>query len=168
MAEEQAKSSGLPKLVNDKFTKSFNAESTPRKWLLVDATDQSVGRLATQIASFLRGKHKPQFTPHGDAGDFVVVINAEKVQLRGNDKLGKKTYFKHTGYRGNLKSKSARDLLADDPIKVLEIAVFGMVPRGALGNQMMKSLKIYAGADHPHKAQKPEPVKIGNLGGHVR
>lgn len=159
MAEETVNKSGQ-KLVNVRPTKHFTPENTERKWLLVDAQGQSVGRISTLIANLLRGKHKPTFTSHADAGDFVVVINAAGVEFRGNDKVNKKVYYKHTGYPGGVKQRTAAEMLARKPEKVIELAVAGMIPAGALGNSMMKKLKVYAGAEHPHKAQKPEPVKL--------
>ncbi len=160
MAEEIAKPRKLPKLVNFRPTQHFRADTVERKWVLVDAQGQSVGRLASMIAAVLRGKNKPTFTPHADVGDFVVVVNADKVVLNGNDKVNKKMYYKHTSFYGHLKSRTAAQLLQLAPEKVIELAVFGMIPRGALGNQMMKKLKVYAGPEHPHKAQRPEPVKL--------
>jgi large subunit ribosomal protein L13 len=157
---ENTKPSGSNPIVNLRPTKHFTSETAERKWLLVDAQGRSVGRLATTIATLLRGKHKPTFTPHDDVGDFVVVVNAEKVRFQGNDKVNKKTYFKWTGFRGNMKRRSAAQMLDLAPATVLELAVAGMIPRGALGHQLMKKLKIYAGSEHPHKAQRPETVKL--------
>jgi large subunit ribosomal protein L13 len=147
-------------IVNLRATKHFKSTDHERKWLLVDAEGQSVGRLASRIAMILRGKHKPTYTTHDDVGDFVVVINADKVQLRGNDKVNKKMYFKWTGWRGNMKRRNAATMLELAPHKVLELAVGGMLPRGSLGSHQLKKLKIYRGAEHPHKAQKPEPFKV--------
>ena len=162
MAEENATSEGkgMEPLANVGATKSFRRDNTERKWLLVDAEGQSVGRLATQVATLLRGKHKPTFTPHDDVGDFVVIINASKAEFRGNEKAKKKIYFKHTGYLGNAKRRTGEEMMAKKPEKVIELAVWGMMPRGALANAQRKKLKIYAGAEHPHKAQNPEPVKM--------
>lgn len=159
MAEETA-NKGEQTLANVRPTKHFTRADAERKWLLVDAQGQSVGRLCTQIANLLRGKHKPTFTRHDDAGDFVVVINAAAVEFRGNEKAHKKTYYKYTGYTGNLKKRTATEMLERNPEMVVKLAVKGMVPRGALGNRMLKKLKVYAGPEHPHKAQKPEPVKL--------
>lgn len=156
MSEGDKKSGGMPAIVNDRPTKHWGRDRHERKWLQVDATGQTVGRLSTQIASLLRGKHKPTYTPFDDVGDFVVVINARDVVFRGNNKVGKKMYYKHTGFRGGLKSRTAQVMLNESPHKVLELAIRGMIPRGALGNRMMKKLKIYAGPEHPHKAQCPE------------
>ena len=130
-----------------------------RKWYLVDAEDQVLGRLATQVASVLRGKHKPTFATHVDTGDHVVVINAEKVHLTGR-KLTGKLYRWHTGYLGGLREVSAAKMLATHPERVIEWAVQGMLPKGRLGRAMAKKLKVYAGADHPHAAQKPEPMTV--------
>jgi large subunit ribosomal protein L13 len=159
MAEETVNKSGQ-KLVNVRPTKHFTPKNSDAKWLLVDAQGQSVGRISTLIANLLRGKHKPVFTAHDDAGDYVVVINAAGAEFRGNDKVHKKIYYKHTGYPGGVKQRTAAEMLAKKPEMVIELAVAGMIPAGALGNRMMKKLKVYAGAEHPHKAQKPEPVKL--------
>lgn len=160
MAEENNKG-GMEPLVNVRPTKHFSRDEAERKWLLIDAEGQRVGRLASRIASFLRGKHKPTFTPHADTGDFVVVINAEKAVFHGNDKINKKRYNKHTGYLGHMKKRSAAEMFERSPHKVIELAVDGMMPRGALAHQMMKKLKIYAGPEHPHRAQNPERVELG-------
>ncbi len=138
---------------------SFMAKKgeAPREWLLVDAQGKILGRLATRIAMALRGKHKPTFTPHTDAGDFVVVVNADKVQLTGQ-KWDKKVYYRHTGYMGGLKSTTARQLLKKKPEEVLRHAVRGMLPKNSLGRHLLKKLKIYAGAAHPHEAQQPKPL----------
>ena len=130
-----------------------------KKWYLVDAQDMVLGRLASQIALRLRGKHKPIFTPHADTGDFVVVINAEKVSLTGN-KWDKKMYYRHTGYLGGLKQISAKKLLEKKPDQVLYMAVKRMLPKNSLGRRQLKKLKIYAGSEHPHVAQNPQPIKM--------
>ena len=130
-----------------------------KKWFLVDAEDRVLGRLATQIAIRLRGKHKPVFTPHADTGDFVVVINAEKIALTGT-KLDKKVYYRHSGYIGGLKKITARRLLEEKPEEVLRLAVKRMLPKNSLGRRQLKKLKIYKGADHPHEAQQPEILEI--------
>ena len=130
-----------------------------KKWFLVDAEDRVLGRLATQIAIRLRGKHKPVFTPHTDTGDFVVVINAEKIALTGT-KLDKKVYYRHSGYIGGLKKITARRLLEEKPEEVLRLAVKRMLPKNSLGRRQLKKLKIYKGADHPHEAQQPEILEI--------
>jgi large subunit ribosomal protein L13 len=128
-----------------------------RKWFLLDAEGRVLGRLATQVATILRGKHKPTFSPHLDVGDHVVVINAEKVQLTGR-KMTEKTYRWHTGYIGGLREVSADKMIRTHPERVIEWAVQGMLPKGRLGRAMSKKLKVYRGADHPHAAQKPEPL----------
>ena len=130
-----------------------------REWYVVDATDLTLGRLATQIASVLRGKHKPEYTPHEDVGDFVVVINAEKVQVTGR-KLDQKMYYHHTGYPGGIKSITLRKQLQKHPERVIEHAVKGMLPHGPLGRRQLKKLKVYAGSEHPHQAQLPKPMPI--------
>ncbi|MFC1866732.1 50S ribosomal protein L13 [Thermodesulfobacteriota bacterium] len=130
-----------------------------KKWYLVDAEDRILGRLASQIAIRLRGKHKPIFTPHADTGDFIVVINAEKVALTGS-KLDNKIYYRHTGYVGGLKQISARKLLEKKPDEVIRLAVKRMLPKNSLGRRQLKKLKIYAGSDHPHQAQGPEKLDI--------
>lgn len=130
-----------------------------KKWFLVDAKDRVLGRLATQIAIRLRGKHKPVFTPHADTGDFIVVINAEKIALTGT-KLDKKVYYRHSGYIGGLKKITARRLLEKKPEEVLRLAVKRMLPKNSLGRRQLKKLKIYKGADHPHEAQQPEILEI--------
>ena len=128
-----------------------------RNWLLVDAEGQTLGRLATQIADALRGKRKPTYTPHVDTGDFVVVINAEKIAVTG-DKLHEKLYYRHSGYPGGLKKRTLGEMLERRPEEVIRKAVKGMLPRNRLGVQMLRKLKVYAGPEHPHQAQKPEPL----------
>jgi len=130
-----------------------------KKWFLVDAENRILGRLATQIAIRLRGKHKPVFTPHADTGDFVVVINAEKITLTGS-KLDKKVYYRHSGYIGGLKKMTARRLMEEKPEEVLRLAVKRMLPKNSLGRRQLKKLKIYKGTDHPHQAQNPEVLEI--------
>ena len=141
-------------------TKHYTRRTSDRNWLLIDAEGQSVGRLATVISSLLRGKHKPTYTPHDDVGDFVVVVNADKVEFRGNDKAAKKKYYKHTPWFGHLKERTAVEMLERSPELVLQKAVYGMIANGALCNRMMKKLKLYAGPDHPHKAQNPQPFPV--------
>jgi len=131
----------------------------PQRWFVVDAADQVVGRLAVQIATVLRGKHRPEYTPHVDTGEFVVVVNAEKIRFTGN-KMQTKTYAAYSHYPGGLKVVSARDLLATHPERILEAAVRRMLPRNKLGRQQMTKLKIYAGPNHPHQAQKPVEFKV--------
>ena len=130
-----------------------------KKWYLVDAEDKILGRLATQIATRLRGKHKPIFTPHADTGDFVVVVNAEKVALSGK-KWDKKIYYRHSGYIGALKEITARKLLEKKPEDVLRFAVRGMLPKNSLGRRQLKKLKIYVGPENPHEAQQFEALEI--------
>lgn len=130
-----------------------------RKWYLVDATDKTLGRLSSKIASMLRGKHKPIFTPHVDCGDYVVVIHAEKVKVTGK-KLEDKEYKRHSGYPGGLKTVTLEKMLEDKPEDVMIHAVKGMLPKGKLGRQMLKKLRVYKGAEHDHSAQKPEKLEI--------
>jgi len=131
------------------------AEEVDRKWYVVDAADQTLGRLASEVAAILRGKHKPIYTPHVDTGDFVIVINAEKIKLTG-DKLNQKMYRHHSGYPGGLKEMDYRTLLQKKPEKAIELAVKGMLPHNRLGDKMYRKLKVYKGSEHPHQAQKPE------------
>lgn len=141
--------------------KTFSAKpaEVKRDWLLVDAKDKTLGRLATEIATRLRGKHKPIYTPHVDTGDYIVVINADKVRATGN-KMWDKTYYRHTGYPGGIKSVTMAQQLEKHPERVLESAVRGMMPKNPLGRAMFKKLKVYAGAEHPHAAQQPTAVEI--------
>ncbi len=140
-------------------TVSAKESEVERHWYVVDATDQSLGRLASKVASVLRGKHRPDFTPHADAGDFVVVINAEKVKLTGK-KLTDKRWYHHSGYPGGLYSEAYGDLLARKPAFVIEKAVKGMLPKTSLGRKCFRKLKVYAGPTHPHAAQKPQPYEL--------
>ena len=126
-----------------------------KKWLVIDASGKTLGRLATEVARLLRGKHKPTYTPNVDTGDYVIVLNASEMVLTGN-KLDQKMYRYHTGYAGGLKETTYRNLMAKNPEKALEVAVKGMLPKNSLGRQMFKKLKVYAGAEHDHAAQKPE------------
>lgn len=130
-----------------------------REWLLIDATDVTLGRLATKVATILRGKHKPQYTPHVDTGDFVIVTNASKVKLTGT-KAEKKTYYRHSGYVGGLKSETFAEAMAKHPERVVERAVQGMLPKNTLGHQQALKLKVYAGPEHPHAAQNPREIKL--------
>ena len=130
-----------------------------RNWVLVDAAGLTLGRLATQLADILRGKRKPQYTPHVDVGDFVVVINAEKIAVTGNKRADKR-YYRHSGYPGGLKSRTLGDMLERRPEEVIRKAVRGMLPRNRLARKQLTKLKIYAGPDHPHAAQQPEPLEI--------
>lgn len=129
------------------------------KWFIVDATDKTLGRMAAEVAKVLRGKHKPTFTPHMDTGDHVIVINAEKVKLTGK-KLVQKIYFRHSGYLGGATYTKAGELLRKNPVKMVELAIGGMIPKNRLGSQIYTKLHVYAGAEHPHEAQKPEVLEI--------
>ena len=141
--------------------KTFSAkpESVERDWYVVDATDKTLGRLATEIARRLRGKHKPVYTPHVDTGDFVVVINADKVRVTGNKAKGK-IYYSHSGFPGALKAMPFEKLLVKAPERVVQLAVKGMLPKSPLGRTMFKKLKVYAGTEHPHGAQKPQTLQL--------
>jgi large subunit ribosomal protein L13 len=130
-----------------------------REWVLIDATDQILGRLATQIAFRLRGKHKPIFTPHLDTGDFVIVVNADKIMLTGN-KWAQKTYYRHSGYMGGLKTITAKKLLEKSPERILWFAVRGMLPKNRLGRALLGKLKVYSGSKHPHEAQMPVTLTL--------
>ncbi|MCS7221624.1 MAG: 50S ribosomal protein L13 [Anaerolineae bacterium] len=143
--------------------RTFNAKPTEirREWYVVDATGKTLGRLASEIAKILRGKHKPIYTPHVDCGDFVIVVNADKVRVTGR-KLDEKMYYRHSGYPGGLKSFSLREMLARRPERVIELAVRGMLPKNRLGRRMIKKLKVYAAPTHPHQAQQPKPLELGS------
>ena len=140
-------------------TFSAKAEEINREWFLVDAEGKTLGRMASEIALRLRGKHKPEVTPHVDTGDYIVVVNADKVAVTGN-KLNDKMYHHHTGYVGNLKSINLKDMMAKHPERVIEKAVKGMLPKNTLGRQMYRKLKVYAGPAHPHEAQEPKALEI--------
>ncbi len=140
-------------------TVSAKPAEVRREWYVVDAEGKTLGRLATEIARRLKGKHKPIFTPHVDTGDYIVVVNAGKVRVTGN-KLRDKMYYRHTGYVGNMKSISLEKLLAKAPERVIETAVKGMLPRNPLGRSMMRKLRVFGGPDHPHQAQQPQPLEI--------
>lgn len=140
-------------------TLSAKPESVKRDWYVVDAAGKTLGRLSSEIASRLRGKHKPEFTPHVDTGDYIVVVNAEKIAVTGK-KTTDKFYHKHTGYIGGLKSISFEKLIIKAPEQVIEISVKGMLPKGPLGREMFKKLKVYAGDIHPHTAQQPQVLEI--------
>ena len=141
--------------------KTWNAKpgEVERRWYVVDADGQTLGRLATRIADTLRGKGKPQYTPHVDTGDFVVVVNAEKIQVTGK-KLDDKIYYRHSGYPGGLRQRTLREQLERRPTEVLRLAVRGMLPKNRLASKQLTKLKIYAGPDHPHAAQAPEPLPL--------
>ena len=134
-----------------------SATAIERKWYVVDATDKTLGRLAAEVSKVLRGKNKPTYTPFLDTGDFVIVVNAEKIKVTGK-KLDQKIYYHHSDYVGGMKEESLRDKLANSPEEVIELAVKGMLPKGPLGRQMYTKLHVYAGAEHPHAAQKPEEL----------
>ena len=140
-------------------TFSAKSEEVRRDWYVVDATDKTLGRLATELASRLRGKHKPIFTPHVDTGDHIVVVNAARIRVTGN-KLKDKIYHHHTGYVGNLKSITLEKLMEKQPEQALTFAVKGMLPKNRLGRAMMKKLRIFAGPEHSHQAQQPQPLEI--------
>lgn len=141
--------------------KTFSAkpQTVRRDWFIVDASGKTLGRLATEVARRLRGKHKPQYTPHVDTGDYIVVVNARDISVTGN-KRSDKMYHRHTGYIGNLKSANLDTMLEKSPEEVIRLAVKGMLPRNPLGRQMMRKLKIFAGPEHNHEAQQPQPLEI--------
>ena len=143
-------------------TRTFNLkkEEIERKWYVVDATDQILGRFASEIAKRLRGKDKPSFTPHLDCGDYIIVINAGRIRVKGGNKLEEKKYYRHSGYVGNLKETNLEKMLENKPEFVILNAVRGMIPHNILGRRILKKLKIYKGAEHPHSAQKPEKLDL--------
>lgn len=140
-------------------TQAAKNSDITRSWYIIDAEEMVLGRVSTQIATVLRGKHKPIYTPHVDTGDFVIVLNADKIKLTGN-KLSAKMYYRHSGYPGGIKSINAEQLLEKRPEDLIKKAVKGMLPKNKLGRQMFKKLKVYAGTDHPHSAQQPQPLKL--------
>jgi len=140
-------------------TYSAKPQTVRRDWYVVDASGKTLGRLATELARRLRGKHKPEYTPHVDTGDYLVVVNASKVHVTGN-KLSDKLYHHHTGYIGNLKTVTLQQMMDKTPERVIEQAVKGMLPHNPLGRQMLKKLKVFAGAEHKHEAQQPQPLEI--------
>jgi len=140
-------------------TVSAREQDVQRDWHVIDAQGQTLGRLATQVATLLRGKHKPYYTPHVDCGDYVIVVNAEKIHVTGN-KMSQKVYYRHSGYPGGLKEVTLRDQLQKFPGRVVEQAVRGMLPKNRLGRRMFKKLKVYAGPDHPHQAQQPKAIEL--------
>ena len=143
-------------------TISANAATVTKEWVVIDATNEVLGRLASQIAKILRGKNKPGYTPHVDCGDYVIVVNAEKVKLTG-DQLTEKVYVRHTGYPGGQRFATAQDYLKKKPEFVIEEAVRGMLPKTRLGEAIFKNLKVYAGAEHPHAAQNPKAIKLNEI-----
>lgn len=142
-------------------TYSAKKQDTDRQWYVIDATDVTLGKLAVRVADVLRGKHKPTFTPHVDAGDFVIVLNAEKIKVSGK-KSEQKTYVRHSGYPGGFRSVVYKDLQAKHPDRIITAAVKGMLPHNRLGRQVLKKLKVYAGENHPHAAQQPQPLEVKN------
>jgi len=144
---------------NSYSTRSTRTEDVQREWFVIDASGQVVGRLASRIAAILRGKHKPDFTPHVDGGDFVVVVNADKVRFTGR-KEANKEYFRHTGYPGGVKTETPAKVRTRRPTFIVENAVKGMIPHTKLGRAMIKRLKVYAGDEHPHEAQSPKPLEL--------
>lgn len=152
----------MEKLVNVGSTQHYTRHNHERKWVLVDAEGQSLGRLATTVATLLRGKHKPTYAPHVDTGDFVVVINADKVALTGS-KREQKMDHRHSGYPGGLRSTSYETLLETNPRRVIEKAVKGMLPHNRIGRQQLSKLKVYSGPQHPHTAQQPQPFTISQV-----
>jgi len=143
-------------------TVSANDKTVNKEWVLVDAEGQTLGRLASKVAKLLRGKHKPYFTPHVDGGDYVVVINADKIKLSGN-KWSDKVYVRHTGYPGGRREMTATDLMKKNPIRMIEIAVKGMLPKNKLGRKIYKNLYVYAGAEHKQEAQKPKKIDLNKF-----
>ena len=140
-------------------TKSYKLDTLDKAWLLVDASDKTLGRLSTNIAKILMGKNKPEYTPNNDVGDYVVVINAEKIKVTGN-KNEQKMYYRHTGYPGGIKSQNFNDLIASYPDRIITSAVKGMLPKNKLSNSVIKKLKVYKGKSHPHSAQNPVKLEI--------
>ncbi|PID95582.1 MAG: 50S ribosomal protein L13 [Bacteroidetes bacterium] len=143
-------------------TISANKNTVNKKWLLVDATDEVVGRLATKVAFLLRGKHKPEFTPHVDCGDNIVIINAEKVRFTGN-KLTDKEYVRHTGYPGGQRKQTPKEVLAKHPERIIEHAVRGMLPKNRLGRKIFENMYVYVGENHKQEAQKPEKINLNDI-----
>ncbi len=143
-------------------TISANKQTVEKEWVLVDASDCILGRLATRVATILRGKHKPNYTPHVDCGDHVIVINAEKIQLSGN-KMDQKEYIRHTGYPGGQRFASVSKMMAKKPAFIVEKAIKGMLPKNKLGSQMFRNLHVYKGSEHPHEAQQPKVININTI-----
>lgn len=136
-----------------------NNASIERKWFVVDATDKTLGRLSTEVASLLRGKHKPIYTPHVDCGDYVIIVNAEKIKLTGK-KWDQKIYYNHSGYPGGLRERNAREIMDKFPTRMVELAIKGMLPKTSLGREMFRKLFVYAGPEHKHHAQQPESLEV--------
>ena len=145
--------------LDQRLTHSFTENEVEHKWYLVDAGGKTLGRVASRVAHMLRGKNKPTFTPHTDCGDFVVVVNAERIRVRGK-RAELKTYFRYTGYPGGATVESFKELMKTDPERVVTHAIKGMIPHNRLGARVIKKLKVYRGAEHPHAAQKPEPISL--------
>ena len=143
----------------EKITRFIKTEDADRKWYVVDAKDQVLGRLAAKVATVIRGKNKPQFTPNMDTGDFVIILNADKIKMTGKREL-QKTYFRHSGYPGGAKELSFAQMIEKHPERVIEFAVKGMLPKNRLGRKLIKKLKVYTGEEHPHSAQKPESLSV--------
>ncbi len=143
-------------------TQSAKKEEVQRQWYVIDATDQVLGRLASKVAKILRGKHKPNYTPHVDTGDHVIIINAEKVRLTGN-KWTDKVYVRYSGYPGGQRTQTAKEILNKHPERLIEMAVKGMLPKNRLGRQMFKKLHVFVGPEHPHQAQKPQPLNLNEI-----
>ncbi|MFA6570463.1 MAG: 50S ribosomal protein L13 [Bacteroidota bacterium] len=142
-----------------KITKSLRKEDADKKWWVVDATNQTLGRLSSQVAALIRGKHKAHFTPHVDCGDFVIVINADKIQIKGK-RFEQKEYMEHSGYPGGVKIRTFRNMIVSNPAWIIETAVRGMLPKSKLGRKMCKNIKAYAGGEHPHQAQQPKIYEL--------
>lgn len=143
----------------EKITRFVKTEDADRKWYVVDATDQVLGRLATKVATVIRGKNKPSFTPNMDTGDFVIIVNADKIKMTGNREL-QKTYFRHSGYPGGGRELTYQQMKEKHPERIIEFAVKGMLPKNRLGRTLIKKLKVYTGAEHPHKAQQPQNLSV--------
>lgn len=143
-------------------TVSANKENADKKWLVVDAEGETLGRLASKVAFLLRGKHKPNFTPHADCGDYVIVVNSEKIELTGN-KMDDKTYIRHTGYPGGQREQTAKETMEKYPERLVERAVKGMLPKNKLGSAVYRNLHVFVGPDHAHAAQKPEVIKLDSI-----
>lgn len=143
-------------------TISANKETVHKEWILIDAENEVLGRLCSEVAKMLRGKNKPDFTPHADCGDYVIIVNADKVVLTGN-KMTDKQYVRHSGYPGGQRTSTPQELLKKKPIAVVENAVRGMLPKNRLGRKIFKNLHVYAGKEHPHEAQKPKEIKLNSI-----
>jgi large subunit ribosomal protein L13 len=156
-----AAAASRPRNPNKSFSATTEQGELGRAWWVIDATDKPLGRLASEVASRLRGKHKPTYTPHVDTGDFVIVVNAEKISVSGN-KRAEKRYYRHSGYPGGIKSRTLEEMLERRPEEVIRLAVKGMLPRNRLARKQLTKLKVYAGPEHPHVAQQPQPLEINS------